>query len=560
ASARHSVELIEIRDLDGPNLFLLEPAIKVEFRGDAADYDPSRLTPLRERLGLAESHGQTGLAACGAALCDAVVHLHDAANLPKPVVTWERLETPGHIAVIFGWYHRRAAMKLASLLAALALGETVDRDQRLAQIRDVAATTDDDDEPLMVRDADRKIPIIGITGTNGKTTTTRLTAHILRSTGRYVGYCSSSGVHVGGEQVLTGDYTGPSGALRVLHDPNVQVAVLETARGGILLRGVAYESDDVGVFTNLSADHLDLQGIRTLEGLLRVKSTVVRVTRSDGYAVLNADDDLVRSLANQLRARVFYISQDASNPVLVEHIRAGGRALFVRNGEMIQACGQDESPLIAVDAIPITLGGRARHMVENALCAAAACLAVGLSENEVRAGLETFSNDPEHNFGRLNIFKVNDVTVVVDFAHNEAGLRHLLALAHDLGDKNGRIISIIGTAGDRTDASLRAIGRIAADQSDRVYIKETAKYLRGRSNNDELNQRYVQGIETAQRTTPWSVEESELAAVKTALQDAQTGDVIAMMCVELIPEVIAYLQELEAARTSTDRPQFGQPL
>jgi cyanophycin synthetase len=277
--------------------------------------------------------------------------------------------------------------------------------------------------------------------------------------------------------------------------------------------------------------------------LLRVKSTVVRVTKPNGYAVLNADDELVRSLSNQLRAHVFYISQDASNPTVVEHVRTGGRALFVRDGIIFQACGDEESTLIAVDALPIALGGRARHMVENALCAAAACLALGLSENEVRAGLASFTNDPEHNQGRLNMFDVRGVTVVVDFAHNEAGLRHLLALARVLGEEDGRVLSIIGTAGDRTDVSLRAIGRLAAEQSDRVFIKETAKYLRGRSNNDELNQRYLQGIEAAQRDTRWSVEESEMAALTEALHEARAGDVIAMMCVEQIPAVIAYLEE-----------------
>jgi cyanophycin synthetase len=536
------VELIEIRDLDGPNLFLLEPAIKVEFRIDNAEGELDQIARLRERLALPAADGVAGLDAIGAGLSEAVRELHAEANLPEPVVTWERLETPHHFAVVFGWSHRRVAMRIADVVAALAVGETVDREQQVEHIRHVAKTTEDDDGPLMVRDADRKIPIVGITGTNGKTTTTRLTAHILRSTGKRVGWCSSSGVYIDGEQVLTGDYTGPSGALRVLREPDLQVGVLETARGGILLRGVAYESDDVGVFTNLSADHLDLQGIHTLEGLLRVKSTVVRVTKPDGYAVLNADDGLVRSLADQVRARVFFISQDASNPVLIDHRRTGGRALFTRDGLMIQVCGGEESTLIAVDAIPITLGGRARHMVENALCAAAACLALGLSETEVHAGLASFTNDPEHNQGRLNMFEVDGVTVVVDFAHNEAGLRHLLALAHDLVAENGRVLSIIGTAGDRTDQSLRAIGRIAAEQSDRVFIKETAKYLRGRSSNDELNQCYVQGIGAAQRDTRWSVEESEMAAVKAALQEARAGDVIAMMCVEQIPEVIAYLQ------------------
>ncbi|MGH2533892.1 MAG: Mur ligase family protein [Thermomicrobiales bacterium] len=538
------MELVEIRDLDGPNLFLLEPAIKIEFSLSPEDAINHMIDRLRDlfKLELPIHRDAHELDALDFMLGAAVRRLHATVGLTIPTAVCQPLETPNHFALAFGWSHRRAAMRIARVIADIATGADELPIRFDGQIAELMASTAPDDRPLMMRDTERRMPIVGVTGTNGKTTTTRLIAHILRGTGFSVGWSSSSGVYIDGELVLAGDYTGPSGARRVLDDEQVEVAVLETARGGILLRGIAYESNDVGVFTNVSADHLDLQGIRTVEGLTKVKATVLRVTRPDGYAVLNADDELVRSVAKDVRAQVFFVSQDPSNVAVDAHVHTGGQALIARDQRVWHWQNGHATTLIDVAEIPIAYGGRARHMVENALCAAAACLGLGRSAAEVRKGLASFKSDAAHNLGRLNLFDVDGVHVIVDFAHNEVGLRHLLALANDVKGPSGRIISIIGTAGDRTDEALAAIGRLAGTASDRVIIKETRKYLRGRSNNEELNALYVNGLKDA-ASAPWSIERDELSALEAAFAEAKVGDTIVLMCLEQIPDVQRILAE-----------------
>src|SRR5579884_911281 len=540
------MELVEIRDLDGPNVFLLQPAIKLELDATARDVERDALAAFATRLEplhVTDEARPGGYVALGDLLIEAALALHRETGAPPVDIMAAELETPGHVALVFGWSRRRFARELARTVADLALGQAVDLAVRVAALKDLLAPpAEADDTPRMVRDAERTVPIVAITGTNGKTTTTRLVAHILQHTGRHVGWCSSSGVYIDGREVMAGDYTGPQGAWRVLAEPGLDVAVLETARGGILLRGLGYESNDVGVFTNISADHLDLQGIRTVEGLARVKATVVRVTRPEGVAVLNADDPLVRGVAGTLRAPVCYVSRRPDSETVRNHVAIGGRALFVRGDDIVHANGGRESVLARVSEIPITFGGRAGHMVENALCAAAACLGLGLPPAAVREGLASFHNSPEQNAGRLNVYDVDGVTVIVDFGHNEAGLRYLLSLAPSFRREGGRVISIVGTAGDRTDDALRALGRVAAVESDEVLIKETSHYLRGRT-NEEMDRLYVEGIREGGKER-WRVAPGELAAVQTALASAHPGDVIAAMCVEQQPEIHRLLTDV----------------
>ncbi|MFL5761570.1 MAG: Mur ligase family protein [Thermomicrobiales bacterium] len=513
------MELVEIRDLDGPNIFLLGPAVKVEFKLDAAAGD------------LPETLKET--------LCS----LHELSGQSCPASVWTTLETPGHVAFAFGWSHRRFALGVAKIIARLAMGEVVDTKNEARALGATLRTQEPTDLPLMVRDADRTMPIVSITGTNGKTTTTRLTAHILRTNGRKVGLSSSSGVFIEGEQVMEGDYTGPVGAMRVLNQPGLEAAILETARGGILLRGIAYESNDVGVFTNVSADHLDLQGVRTVEGLASVKSVVIRITQPDGVAVLNADDPLVAKCAAQTQSKVCFVSQRVENSLVRQHIDRGGLAVVLEGDDFVAWREGRASKIVDVKDIPITFGGSARHMIENALCAAAASLAMDLDPTAVREGLITFSSSADDNLGRLNVYDVDGSIVIVDFAHNEAGLRHLLSLADQLKTPGSRLVTIIGTAGDRTDANLFEIGRIAAEASDSVIVKETVKYLRGRASNDELNVQYVAGIQAGGKHS-WSIEASELAALTSGLRGAGPGDLIAMMCVEQVAEVRDYLNQV----------------
>ncbi len=512
------MRLVEVRDLDGPNIFFLNPAIKIELELEGAPVDAvETLKPVIDRL-------------------------HHLAGVARPDMKVVSMETPDHAALAFTWHHRRFALGVADATARVATGDTLDLHATAAKLREIIGTSQEDDVPLLVRDAERNVRAIAVTGTNGKTTTTRLIAHIARLAGWRVGWCSSTGVYIDGVEVLHGDYSGPSGARRVLTEPDLDLAVLETARGGILLRGLAYESNDVGVFVNVSGDHLGHLGVHTVEGLARVKSVVVQVTRPEGYAVLNADDPLVLAQREVIRARPFLISQHATNPEIVAHVGSGGRAVVVDAGSVVALHGEARTEIAPVGSIPITFGGRARPMIENALSGAAACLAIGLDCDTVRRGLQSFRNSADQNLGRLNLFRTGEVLVIVDFAHNEAGLESLLDFAGTLKQPRGRVIAIIGTAGDRTDEALRGIGRIAAMRSDLVIVKGTEKYLRGRD-PQELMSLYLEGLRAGGKA-PVAIEPMELPALLRALGVAQPGDVIAIMAHEQIEEIVAHLRRI----------------
>ena len=534
------MELVEIRDLDGPNLFLLEPAVKIEVSGEPDADVRSRmdqaLDEVATRTGARETSDDVWRDA--ERLIEA---LHHACGAPAPRTMSGPLEAPGHDVIAFSWQRRSFARKLARMVAGILTNEPCDLAAAVPALRELLTGPDDgEDHPEEIRDRDRTLPIIAITGTNGKTTTTRLVASILRSTGRRVGWTSSAGVFIEGEPVLEGDYTGPAGAHRVFEEPDLDVAVLETARGGMLLRGLGYESNDVGVVTNISGDHLGLQGVYTVEGLARVKELVVRVTKPDGYAVLNADDPLVLQMRTRVRARPFLISRRGDNDAVVAHASAGGSALIVRDEAIILMRGGRETRLIALADVPITFNGRAGHMVENALCAAAACLGFGLSPEEVRDGLRAFRNRADQNRGRLNIYELDGYTVIVDFAHNEAGLRNLLGLARSFLNDDGRVISLVGTAGDRDDASLRGLGRLSGDTADVTIIKDSTRYLRGRQTGD-IPRLIAEGFRGSAGRGEMETAPSELDAFQRAMDIAHKGDVIAMMCVEDYNDILAFL-------------------
>jgi cyanophycin synthetase len=528
------MELVEIRDLDGPNLFRLAPAIKLEVCVSVDEQlSPAHLDVVAAALALRVSPEPL------AALRELIVALHARCGLPDPVVEARALDLPGHHAVHYEWMWRETALALARAAFELAVGAR-DTDPTAELLAALERDRADDDRPIWVRDNERRVPTVGVTGTNGKTTTTRLLAHIVRRAGRHVGWCSSSGVYIDGEQVMEGDYTGPSGARRVLHDPGVEVAVLETARGGLLLRGAAYESNDVGVFLNISADHLSLQGVETLETLAEVKSVVVRVTRPEGLVVLNADDPLVLAQQAHVRAPVLLFSQDAGSAAIRAHLAAGGHAL-VRDGDQLTLSrGVERTALVTLAEAPMTFNGAARHMVENALAAAGAAIGLGYSPEEIADGLRSFRSDLRFNTGRLNVFKLDGRTIVVDYAHNESGLEALLDFVDAL-TPDAPVLALIGTAGDRLDDVFVNLGRIAGRRAARVYIKRNPKYLRERP-ADEPVALMEAGLDLAGAAGKQAgVYDGELAALEAALADSQPGDAIVIMCVE---EQLAVFREL----------------
>jgi cyanophycin synthetase len=544
------VRLIEIRLLDGPNLYRLEPAIKVEVGiGRRRTWYGKREPERHALVRLSAVVPRAGQPARVAALADWIRRLRrahpDGAQGPVHV---HRSSDPGHWIVAWPWALGDRAMLIAETALAL-----VDRDvrpglkERLTprQARGVERAVARVGEatgpgPSWIRDADRRLPIVSISGTNGKTTTTRLIAHMFREAGKRVGATTSDGIVVGSSIVEPGDWTGPGGAHAILHRDDLDVAILETARGGILLRGVGYESNEASVITNVSSDHMDLQGIHTLPELVEVKSVIAKLTKPSGWVILNADDRWVAGIARTVRGKValFSVAGDRSARVR-RHLASGGRAYLVREGRLGEADGDRWRPIAALADIPIVLGGVARHNVANALAATGAARALGVSLAVVKRGLQTFVPSTEDSRGRLNVFRDDRRVVVVDFAHNEAGVAVLLdvveAIARSAGDgRRAPISAIVGLAGDRPDDTLRGVGRQVAQRVDRFVQKEMLHYLRGRTRQAVLGEIRAGALEGGW-TDDIPVYGSEPEALRAELdrtEDATRPEVIVLLCHE----------------------------
>jgi cyanophycin synthetase len=319
-----------------------------------------------------------------------------------------------------------------------------------------------------------RIPLAAITGTNGKTTTSRMVAHILKMGGKRTGLTTTDGIYIDGERILSGDMTGPWSARVVLTDPTVEAAVLETARGGILREGLGWDRCDVGAVLNVASDHLGLAGIETVEDLAFVKRLVVEVVRDGGTSVLNADDELVAAMAPKAGGRIMYFTLSPHNELVRKHVRAGGRAVVLEegvNGEMITIYDGDRHiPVLWTHLVPATLEGKARFNVENALAAAAIAFSMGASLEHIRQGLRTFTSSYFQTPGRLNVFDEHPFRVIVDYCHNAAAMARMAELV--VGLRRERSIGVLQAAGDRRDDDIRAVGREAARAFDLVVAKE----------------------------------------------------------------------------------------
>jgi len=542
------VTVVELRVLDGPNLYFTKPAIKLTLR----------VVPW---LALAEERAQlltrrTGfrpVAAPGAPNGDqrrryvARFAVHVARLLADATATHLAIRgRPGpgseEIVIAFVWRRQRAAEAFARELAPLlelCLDGRRSLEGAIAAAADRLDRTEPGPAPTVLRPS---IPIIAVTGTNGKTTTVRLIAQLARTAGHHVAYTTTDGVYRDDELVEEGDYSGFSGAARALGQPGIDLAVLETARGGILLRGMGTDHNDVAVVTNVTEDHLDQYGIRTLDQLAEVKATITRITQPAGWDVLNADDPRVLAMRRLATGRPWLFSLDADHPAIRTTLAEGGRAISVLDGALVVMTSRRHAHrLLPVEEVPVTLGGISSHNLSNAMAAAAAALGAGLPEEAVIEGLRSFVLDPERNPGRANLFEVDGRVVVIDYAHNVDGMRGLIEICQGLRRRDGRLFLAFGSAGDRTNAILHRLAYTAARGPDQVAIAELHRYLRGRDPQDLVNRLQAGLADGGKAQAP--VFRTELEALAWMLTTSSPNDVIGITALAQRPEVFQYLRD-----------------
>ena len=540
---------VELRVLTGPNLYFPRPAVKLTLDAEGVlGAEPAAVVAWQRALrvrnptvGLPHSPAR---ALAAAELAAAVVR-RAAGTLSTRVAAVGRPGDDNTIVVAYPFRHRGTA-ELFGLAVARAFSAITNHGvDPVVAVGEVPSELAGHDPGETIRPLRPSIPVVAVTGTNGKTTTTRLIAHLVKAGGRTPGWSSTDGIFIDGEEVESGDWSGPGGAARVLEDPRVQVAVTETARGGILLRGVGTAVNDVSVVTNISADHLGLLGVHTVEQLAEVKSVVARITKPNGWTVLNADDPLVRAMRSVSRARPWFYSPDPDNPYLDEAIEAGGRAITVVDGKIV-VLGRGLDPTVVIDVgdVPLTLAGSSKVNVSNVLAATAAAIAVGVPLDAVRQGLASFTAGAEHNAGRLNVYKVGTCAVLLDLAHNEASLQSLLEVAGALRLPGGDLAVVLGTAGDRTDEAIYAMGAMSALASDRLVVAGRIKYLRGREPG-EMEEIWRAG---AAEGGVVQVDESpdELSGLIHLLDEASPplpeGSAVAVCALEQRAEMVAEIQ------------------
>ncbi|KLU62062.1 cyanophycin synthetase [Peptococcaceae bacterium CEB3] len=386
---------------------------------------------------------------------------------------------------------------------------------------------------LVLPTGNGRIPIVAVTGTNGKTTTTRMIGKMLLDQKLSVGMATTDGIYVQGKLLVEGDTTGPESARTVLSHPEVQVAVLETARGGILRAGLAYDYADVAVITNISADHLGQYGIEDLDDLTRVKSLVAEVVKPHSYVVLNADDPYVLKMAGRTNGKVILFSQHKDNIHVRKHLGRGGGAVFVRRGVILYCQGSQSYRICGVRQLPITLGGRARHNAENALAAVAAAWALGLSAESIRQSLGNFLPDGQNSRGRLNFYEIGGVNVWVDYGHNAAGVREIIQTLKKC-KAGSSFVGCVTVPGDRTDAEIKELARVAAQGFQRLIIKEDED-LRGRQPGEIAAIIRAEAIRAGMPANRLTTVLNEREAFSYGLDSCLPGEVFVMFYEHLDP-------------------------
>lgn len=390
-----------------------------------------------------------------------------------------------------------------------------------------------------------RVPVLAITGTNGKTTTTRLIAHIFKQTGQVVGYTTTDGIYIGDNLVEAGDTTGPQSAQVILQDPTVEVAVLETARGGILRSGLAFKDCDISVVLNVAADHLGLGDIETVEDLAHLKSVVVETTRPSGYAVLNADDPLVTAMAQRVKGQVAYFSMNPHNEVLRNHTQQGGLAAIYEHGYLSILKGDWLLRIEQAEKVPLTMGGLAPFQIANALAASLAAFAQGVGIEYIRQALHSFQASTQQTPGRMNLFNLGRFHALVDYAHNPASYE---ALSGFVNNWPGSSIGVVGGPGDRRDEDFVTLGKLAGQMFGEIIVKEDDD-TRGRPRGDAARW-ILHGLEQVTIAAHYRTILDETEAINTALDTAPDGSLVV-----ILPESVSRAIALIKARNPL--PQDG---
>lgn len=382
-----------------------------------------------------------------------------------------------------------------------------------------------------------RIPIMAVTGTNGKTTTTRLLAHIVKNNGYKVGFTTSDGIYIQNHMMEKGDTTGPISAEYVLKDPTVEFAVLETARGGILRSGLGFSRCDIAIITNLQGDHLGLSDIHTLEDLARVKAVVAQAVKKDGWAVLNAEDEQCVRIGSKLDCKVAYFSMDEDNPIIKKLSKEGKTVAVYENGFITIKKGEWKIRVERASHVPLTMGGKARFMIANVLAATLASYLWGFKTEDISLSLQTFIPSVAQTPGRMNIFEFKRFKVLIDFAHNPAGYLGIEEFLSSV-DANKKI-GIIAGVGDRRDEDIRECAKIAGRMFDHIIIRQE-KHLRGRT-EEEINALILEGIAESGRQITYEIITKETDAIKHAMNIAEEGTFITALS-DVVDNAIGIVQ------------------
>lgn len=391
-----------------------------------------------------------------------------------------------------------------------------------------------------------RIPIIAVTGTNGKTTTTRLAAHIAKTAGYKVGYITTDGIYMQDQLIYSGDCTGSQSAETILTDPGIDFAVLECARGGILRSGLGFDHCDISIITNISDDHLGLKGINSLHEMARVKAVVAHSTFDEGYSILNADDNLVYEMRENLDCNIGLFSLDINNPRIKRHCQKGGIAAVIEKGYLTICKGEWKIRICKIESIPLTIEGKAECMVKNVLPAVLAAIIRNFNVEDIRAALQTFIPSPEFTPGRMNIFKFRSFDFMIDYAHNTGGFIELKKFMDKITatQKTG----IITGVGDRRDEDIRNIGELSGEIFDEIIIRHDED-LRGRT-KEEMTGLLLDGIHKTKPNAAIQIISDEMEAIHYAMENAKNGAFITL-CTDAVSKSIGYVKKKLAEEKET---------